>query len=235
MIGFDRPLRPRWIYETLLMAEPGQKLSELNLPFEQVARELTGKEGKRKVRTVLFRYFLRDEQKQTRVREQLPLKALTEELGFDFMRPIYLFYLVGSADTLFKISEHLFRLYGYGSKVNPVFLQQKMAGSFGDRDVVLRAARSFLQTLAHFGIIESQDGAGLSLKKPLSVNEEQLRVMLQLYAKEILHSPQISLHQLNSPLFQFFALPDPKPVAQKYNGRHWDYQHRMREDFIIVY
>lgn len=235
MIGFDRPLRPYWIYETLLLAQPGQQLSELNLPFEQVARELTGKEGKRKVRTVLFRYFLRDEHKQTRVRTPLPLKDLTEEFEFEFMRPLYLFYLVGSADMLYQISGHLFRLYGYGNPVNPAFLQQKMAGAFGERDVVLRAARSFLQTLAHFGIIEAKDGAGLLLKKPLPVGEEQLRVMLQLYAKEVLHSPQISLQQLNSPLFQFFALPDPKTVAQKYNGRYWDYQHRMREDFIVVY
>ena len=66
MIGFDRPLRPHWIYETLLVAEPGQKLSELNKPFESIARELTGKEGKRKVRTVLFRCFLRDENNQAR-------------------------------------------------------------------------------------------------------------------------------------------------------------------------
>ena len=57
MIGFDRPLKPRWIYETLLLVKPGQKLSELNDAFEKVARELTGKEGKRKVRTVLFAIF----------------------------------------------------------------------------------------------------------------------------------------------------------------------------------
>lgn len=54
MIGFDRPLRPQWIYESLLLVKPGQKLTELNMPFESIAKELTGKEGKRKARTVLF-------------------------------------------------------------------------------------------------------------------------------------------------------------------------------------
>ena len=49
MIGFDRPLKPRWIYETLLLVEPGQRLSELNNAFEEVARA-DGEEGKRKVR-----------------------------------------------------------------------------------------------------------------------------------------------------------------------------------------
>ena len=234
MIGFDRPLRPQWIYESLLMAQPGQKLSGLNLPFEQVARELTGKEGKRKVRTVLFRYFLRDENNQTRVRDPLPFKKLSENYGCDFMQPIYLFYLVGCSDTLYKVSENLFRLYGYGSEVNGLFLQHKMAGAYGDRDVVIRATRSFIQTLEHFGIIEAKNNTSL-LKKPLPVDDEQFRIMLQLYAKEILHSPQISLQQLNPPLSQYFALPDIKSVAQKNNGQYWDYQHRMQEDFIVVY
>jgi len=66
VIGFDRPLRPHWIYESLLLAKPGQKMTELNLPFENIARELTGKEGKRKARTVLFRCFLRSEDNNTR-------------------------------------------------------------------------------------------------------------------------------------------------------------------------
>ena len=38
MIGFDRPLQPRWINESLLLAEPRQKLSELNQPFDEIAR-----------------------------------------------------------------------------------------------------------------------------------------------------------------------------------------------------
>ena len=79
MIGFDRPLRPHWIYESLILAEPGQKLTELNLPFENIARELTGKEGKRKARTVLFRCFLRSESNATRARESLFMKELSEK------------------------------------------------------------------------------------------------------------------------------------------------------------
>ncbi len=234
MIGFDRPLRPRWIYETLLMAEPGQRLSELNEAFESVARELTGKEGKRKARTVLFRYFLRDPGNRGRARGDLFLKELSLERGPEFMQPIYLFYLVGTSAALYRITEHLFRLYGYGKPVNIVFLRQKMAGHFGDRDVVNRSVRSFLKTLEYFGIIQRESDLAI-LKQPLSVNEAQLCIMLQLYAKEILQAPQVSLRQLRSPLFKFFALPDPKTVAQEYNGCFWDYQHRLREDFLVVY
>lgn len=234
MIGFDRPLKPRWIYETLLLAEPDQRLCELNDAFENITRELTGKEGKRKVRTVLFRYFLRDPGNQGRAREILPLKELSLKKGCKFMEPVYLFYLVGSSATLYFITEQLFRLYDYGKPVNIAFLRQKMAGRFGDRDVVNRSVRSFLKTLEYFGVIQREDGLAV-LKRPLPVDELQLCIMLQLYAKEILQTPQVSLRQLRSPLFKYFSLPDPKTVAQEYNGRFWDYQHRLREDFLAVY
>ena len=58
MIGLDRPLRPSWIYETLKMIEVGEKPSIYNEPFEDIAKELVGKEGKRKVRTIIFRSFI---------------------------------------------------------------------------------------------------------------------------------------------------------------------------------
>ena len=153
MIGFDRPLRPRWIYDSLLLAEPGQKLTELNLAFEEIARELTGKEGKRKVRTVLFRCFLRNPANRARVRDNLWLKELSEKYDLAFMAPIYLFYLVASTDTLIIISEHIFRLYEWGSEINSAFLKRKMVEGNGERDVVIRSVSSFLNTLLHFEVI----------------------------------------------------------------------------------
>lgn len=233
MIGFDRPVRPHWIYESLLLAKPGQQLSELNEPFEQIARELTGKEGKRKVRTVLFRCFLRDEQNKTRVRKNLVMKDLSIKHGLAFMKPVYLFYLVARTDVLKKISEHIFRLYDYGSEIKMSFLKAKMVDSFGERDVVTRSAGAFIQTLEHFGVVEKLDGK-LILKNRLMVNEEQVRVMLQLFASEIIRSPQISLNHLPQAIFNFFDLPDLKVVAQRYNGDWWEYQHRMADDYLII-
>lgn len=233
MIGFDRPLRPHWIYESLLLAKPGQKMTELNLPFENIARELTGKEGKRKARTVLFRCFLRSEENDTRVRDALFLKDMSEDKGLEFMKPIYLFYLVGKTDTLVKISKHIFRLYDFGDEISIQFLKNKMIDEFGERDVVGRATSSFVQTLEYFGIVQKV-GTNAVLKKRLQVDEEQLRSMFILYSQEILHSPQVSLNHLPEFLFNYFDLPNVKNVAQKYNGQYWDYQHRMNDDYLIV-
>lgn len=234
MIGFDRPLRPHWIYESLLLANPGQKLSELKILFESIACELTGKEGKRKARTVLFRCFLRAENNKTRVKKDLVLKDLSSKHDLEFMKPIYLFYLIGKTETLFKISEHIFRLYDYGDEFNIQFLEKKMVDELGERDVVGRSARSFIQTLDYFGIAE-KNGNKAILKKRLFVKDEQLRIMLELYSREILQSPQISLNHLPRFTFNYFELPNLKAVAQKYNGECWDYQHRINEDFLMVY
>jgi len=199
MIGFDRPIKPEWIYESLLLAHPGQRLTELNKPFESIATDLTGKEGKRKVRTVLFRCFLRDELNQARVREKLPLKELSVKYGAEFMKPIYLFYLIGMTDSLCKISEHIFRLYGFGNTFNMLFLKKGMVNEFGERDVVQRAAGALLKTLSFFGIVENE-GKSIILKRRLIVSEMQLRIMLEFYAKDIRHVPQISINDLPAPL-----------------------------------
>lgn len=234
MIGFDRPLKPKWIYESLLLAQPGQKLTELNKPFEGIAKELTGKEGKRKARTVLFRCFLRDEEKQTRARMVNPLKDLSIEHGYEFMKPIYLFYLIGKTDSLINISDHIFRLYDFGSEINLLFLKQKMVNAFGERDVVSRAVGSFIKTLIHFDVIQSSEDK-LIVNKRLVVNEEQTRIILQVYSKEILHAPQISLNHLLPALFNYFQMPDLKRLAQKHNGASWDYQHRTHDDLLIMH
>ena len=233
MIGFDRPVRPHWIYESLLLARPGQKLAELNEPFDQIARELTGKEGRRKVRTVLFRCFLRDGQNRARVRKNLVMKDLSVKHGLAFMQPVYLFYLVARTDILKKISEHIFRLYDYGREIKASFLKAKMVDSFGERDVVIRSAGAFIKTLEHFNVVEKAGGKPI-LKKRLMVNEEQARIMLQFFALEVVMSPQISLNHLPEAIFNFFDLPDLKVVAQRYNGDWWEYQHRMADDYLII-
>ncbi|MFC1930698.1 hypothetical protein ACFLXJ_00590 [Chloroflexota bacterium] len=234
MIGYDRPLRPRWIYESLIIAQPGQRLSDLNKPFESIARELTGKEGKRKARTVLFRCFIRDEQNQTRVKKGNCLKDLTIQYEYEFMIPLYLFYLIGKTEPLIKISEHIFRLYSFGSEVNVKFLKEKMIDSLGDRDVVTRSVRAFIKTLEAFSIVVNE-GSKLILKERLSINEEQARIMFQLFAGEIINSPQILLNHIPHTLFNYFHLPNIKMLAQKYNGRYWDYQQRVKDDLLVMY
>lgn len=234
MIDFDRPLRPRWIYESLLLATPGQKLTELNKPFEDIARELTGKEGKRKVRTVLFRCFVREENNKTCVRKEFPLKKMSQEYGFEFMVPIYLFYLIGKTDIILKVSDHIFRLYRFGNEINVPFLKKRMIEYYGERDIVSRAVGAFIQTLDFFGIVE-RENEKVILKNRLKVSDDQIRIMIQIFGQEIVHSPHISINHLPDALFGYFEIQNLRVVAQKYNGQFWDYQHRTADEFLMIY
>lgn len=233
MIAFDRPLRPRWIYETLQLAEPGQRLTELNLPFEGIAAELTGKEGKRKVRTVLFRCFLRDEENKARAKKRLLLKEWAAEHDLEWLSPLYLFYLIGSTPILQRVTDLILTLYDFGKRINVSFLSSQIVDSHGHRDVVVRAVRSFIDTLVFWGVAEKTDKRIL-LKKKLQLTEEQTRDMFFLYAADLLRSPQISISNLPAFMTAFFEFPDLRQVAQKYNGDRWDYQHRTDSDYLIL-
>ena len=109
-----------------------------------------------------------------------------------------------------------------------------MIDEFGERDVVGRATRSFIKTVEYFGIVQ-KTGMNAILKKRIPVDEQQLRIMLCIYAQEVLHSPQVSLNHLPDYLFNYFDLPNVKVVAQRFNGQFWDYQHRVNDDYLIVY
>jgi hypothetical protein len=162
------------------------------------------------------------------------LRQLSTDYGYEFMIPILLFYLIGKTETLSKISEHLFRLYNFGNEINLLFLKEKMADTYGDRDVVRRSAGAFIKTLEFFRVIDTV-GEKITLKKRLKLNEEQTRIVLQLFGKEIIYTPQISLNNLPFSLFNYFDLPNLATLAQKYNGHYWDYQHRIKELSLILY
>lgn len=232
MIGFDRPLRPEWIQKVMLIVEPGQKLQELNKPFESIAVELSGKEGIRKARTVLFRAYLRG-CKNNIANERLIIKSIATAHTLEFMSPIYLFLLIGKTDILRLINEKMLRLYNFGSEINSNYLQNKLVELKGERDVVLRSVRSYLQTLEYFGVVKKENKKYI-LKNPIKLNAEQASVMLQLYALEILQSPQISTKQLPRNIFGFFQFPDMKSIVKKNNGKLWNYQERLHDQILIV-
>ncbi len=232
MIGFDRPLRPEWIHELMTIAEPGQKLQLLNKPFEEIAIELTGKEGIRKARTVLFRAYLRGK-KYNLAADRLLLKSIAQKHTLDFMVPIYLFVLIGKTDILRTINDMMFRLYDFGNEINSTHLQNKLVELKGERDVVLRSVRSYMQTLINFRVAK-KDKKKLSIPQAVKLSKEQASLILQLYALEILQSPQISTKQLPKSLFGLFELPDLKNIVKQNNGKLWNYQERLHDKILIV-
>lgn len=232
MIGFDRPIRPEWIFKTLELAKPGQKLQDMKLPFEEIAWQLDGKEGKRKARTVLFRIFLR-EGRSVIVRDHIPLQPYIHEFNLEYLKPAFLFVMIGKTEVLMKINELLLRLYEFGDSIDPVLIKRKLIELHGERDVVSRSVGSYLTTLEHFQVLKKENNQYI-LSKPLKLDISQTSIFLQLYANEILQSPQIHVKHLPKNLFGLYNLPNIQLVIREYSGVLWTYQERMHDWVLIM-
>lgn len=234
MIGFDRPLRPKWIYEVLNMIEPGKNPSDFNLTFENIANELVGKEGKRKVRTVLFRSFIFSFQEQRNKIENNLLIDLSREKKIDYMKPIYLIKLIMDYEIIRFIINKMELLFSSSQEITTPILTKKMVQEYGDRDVVPRSVRSFLKTLEHFGILLMVDSKTARIINNFQLNEEQLKDVLILYAKSYIKSNIIDLQQIDKTIFAFNDTQKFDEVAMQYNGTNWEYVKEYHRSMLIL-
>ncbi|WNZ30028.1 MAG: hypothetical protein IAX21_04030 [Candidatus Bathyarchaeota archaeon] len=235
MIGFDRPLRPEWIHQSLQLWTPNTPLRTFYKDFNKIAYQLYGKEGKRKARTVLFRYFLDSKgapSNQVTTDASL-LASLSQRLDLKEIKPLYLITLILRSDTLQTILKTLVRLYPSGT-IEAKQLIEKAIGLYGERDVVKRSTRSFLTTLFHFGIL-NRNGLNYSWKKKLYCSPKQLAFVITFFCIETgnieLHLEQIK----DDPLFALLDLTNLEDCARKYNSKLWSYIRRPSTSKISMY
>ena len=188
MIGFDRPLKPEWIYKTLRMIEVGHNPSEYNLPFEDIAVELIGKEGKRKVRTVIFRSFIFSFQKRRSKIENNYLIKLSRYKKLKYQQPIFLIKLIMDYEIIRFVINKMNLLFDNSKELTTPILTKKMVQEYGDRDVVTRSVRAFLKTLAYFGVLEVINNKTIRVLKKLTLNNEQVKDVLKLYGQNFIKS-----------------------------------------------
>lgn len=234
MIGLDRPLRPSWIYETLKMIEVGEKPSIYNEPFEDIAKELVGKEGKRKVRTIIFRSFIYSLQEgrgtiQSNIFVEWSKNKSLEELKLLFFWKILMDYEVARF-----IIKKIDICVDSSNSLSVALLSKKLVQEYGDRDVVKRSLRSFLATLNHFGFLSQINKKNYNLFDKATLSNEQLRDFLILYAKAFLRSKVVDIKNIEPEFLFFFqpvALPD---VAKEYNGIDWEYIRGANRNQLIL-
>lgn len=72
------------------MVEAGKKPEEFYDAYNDIAVELTGKDGRRKTRTVLFRTFIYSFQEKASLIENNILISLCKQKDYEYMEPILL-------------------------------------------------------------------------------------------------------------------------------------------------
>lgn len=233
MIGYDRPLKPEWIYKTLKLVEPGRKPEEYYDAYNQIAVELTGKDGRRKTRTVLFRTFIYGFQEQTTTIENNILLTLCKQKSYEEMKPVLLSKFIMDYEILRYFTKTFYQIFDPSQQISSTALTKKMVANFGDTEIVKRSTRSFLKTLCDFGIIEQTDSTTYHQLPKKTLTPEQVSDILKLYAVTH-HTKQVDIKHIDKTIFAYYQLPELNSVANQYHTVEWEYVKGVDRSLLMM-
>ena len=233
MIGYDRPLRPEWIYKSLRMVEPGRKPEEFYDGYNDIAVELTGKDGRRKTRTVLFRTFIfRFQESKTKIENNF-LIELSKQKDFEYMKPIYLAMFIMDYDILKYFTQIYSKVFDASQQVSTTAITKKMTEAFGDAEIIKRSTRSFLKTLTEFNIIEPTTTTTYNQLPKQAISAEQVADMLKLYAI-INNTKQIDILNIDKSFLSFYKAPKLTEIAKKFHTDRWEFVNGVDRELILM-
>jgi hypothetical protein len=233
MIGYDRPLKAEWIYKSLQLVEAGHNPKDYYEGYDDIAVELTGKDGRRKTRTVLFRTFIFNFQEKTSIIEDNMLIKLCKDKSFDYMKPILLSKFILDYEILNQFSNLYSKIFDDSQEISTKAITARMIDSFGDAEIIKRSTRAFLKTLHSFGVIEPLNSTIYSQLPKLELSIEQVKDILLLYAVSN-HTKQIDLKHLDKSLFAYYKTPSLSEIANKYHTNDWEYIRGSDRELLML-
>jgi hypothetical protein len=234
MVGYDRPLKPEWIYKTLRLVEPGKKPEDFYDAYNDIAVELTGKDGRRKTRTVLFRTFIYSFQESKSLIENNYLIELSKRKDFNYMKPIYLAMFIMDYEILRYFTQTYFKIFDSSQEISSTALTKKMTETYGDAEIIKRSTRSFLKTLSDFDIIEPKSTITYEQIRKLSLSEEQVADILKLYAI-VNHTKQLNIGAMDKTIFAYYQIPNLSTIANNYHTSKWEYIKGIDRELLMMH
>lgn len=233
MIGYDRPLKPEWIYQTLATITPGIKPEEFYDAYINLAAERVGKDGRRKTRTVLFRTFIYAFQESNSVIENNILMDLCRRHDLEYMKPVFMAKFILDYEILRFLTKKLSQIFDPTQEISVNVLMSKMVDEFGDHEIVRRSTRAFLRTLSDFKLLIPVNLATYRQVSRAELSHEQVKDILLLYST-VFKTRQINIRHFDPILFAFYQKPDLHQVAGEYNSQCWDYIRGMNREILMV-
>ncbi len=234
MVGFDRPLRPEWIYEILKTMKIGDNPSNYNEIFADIAKELIGKEGKRKARTVIYRSFIYSFQESRAKIENNIFFEWVKHSTLEEIEPLFLAKLIMDYEIVDSIIDKMRISFDSNNYISTKMLTKKMVEEYGDKEIVKRSVRAFLKTLCNFGILEQKTVNKFLILRFYQLSHEQTNKIIKLYSKAYLRSKFVDLNNIKSSLLYFFEEMPLQETARKYNGDDWEYVRERQKDIVIL-
>lgn len=232
MKGFDRPLKPLWIYQFLDEVEIGDKIYDHRKTFDSILWELDGNVGKRKVITVLGRYYLKSViNPKGKIVENVPIIEICKKYPLERIKPLLLFQLLIRSRIIRILTKMIHEIYGAENNINYEFMRKKVIEKFGEKDISVRSLRNLMNTLVYFGILEKKNNE-YRWRTKLKVDDLNACYMLKFYSKDFKESPIINLDDIEDYLFLYFEKPNFSHLAKNFNKDIWDYSIRMGQRII---
>ncbi len=222
MLGYDRPIKPEWIYKSLKLVEPDKSPKEYYDAYNNIAVELTGKDGRRKTRTVLFRTFIFSFQEKQSVIENNILIELSKQHDFEYMKPIYMAKFMLDYEVLVHFTKVFFQIFDQSQTISTKAITAKMVEKFGDLEIVKRSTRAFIKTLTDFNLIQKETQDKFQQLPKQLISDEQIKDIIYLFSV-CQHTKQINLRTLDIPIFSWYKVDDLSKTAQKYHPEQWEY------------
>ncbi|HPR33285.1 MAG TPA: hypothetical protein PLK12_14395 [Prolixibacteraceae bacterium] len=204
------------------MVEPGKNPTEYYDAYNDIAVELTGKDGRRKTRTVLFRTFIYSFQEKQTVIENNILIGLSRQYDMEYMKPIYMAKFMLDYEVLAHFTKVFFQIFDPSQTISTKAITAKMVEKFGDLEIVKRSTRAFIKTLTDFNLIEkvTQDTFHQLPKQVLT--DEQIKDIINLFSV-CQHTKQINLLTLDIPIFAWYKTENLSKTVQKFHPSQWEY------------
>lgn len=233
MLGYDRPLKPEWIYKSLGMVEPGRKPEDFYDAYNDIASELTGKDGRRKTRTVLFRTFIYSFQESRSTIVDNLLIQLSKQHDYEYMKPIYMAMFLMYYDILKSFTKTYFQIFDGSQEISSTALTKKMTESFGDSEIVKRSTRAFLRTLSDFNVIKPITKTTFEQLNKTALSKEQVADVLKLYAV-VNHTKQINIGDFDKAILAYYDAPQLSDVAHAFHAKNWEYIKGHNREFLMM-
>ena len=234
MMGLDRSFKPEWIYRMLKLAKPGLAYKEVESDLLAIV-ENKGPESKKRVMTVIKRYFLETERLKSReIFKNNHLHELALTYSYDSMKPIILFVFLCKCEIARFIQKKINLLFINSEKIDTKILLDHVRSTHRDRRSTSYAVGYYLTILSYFDILNKTASSYSWKIYKLSCPEYSLKEMVLLFAS-IFHQKEIDLSLIyDDVVFSLYDISKIEDVLREYNSRDWVYQKRLDSAKIII-
>jgi len=246
MIGFDKPVRPEWIRAVGLAWRPGQPVSELIQVVDQVAAaEFQGAETRRKVATIILRYFVKTTVSQPSTGSSRPVRrhtadqdlfaAAARKFSAETLRSVYLAHLINATPILQTITGQMAKRYDLGDEIQSTDFLHRIYEEYGQRGVVTNCVRHFLRTLSWFGCLERLAPNRYRFDARLPIAEPTFPLVVYSWLRGGLGSHQFTPSEFGGqPALYFLNAGELPSCFQRFGGVFWAVERRMGMERVTL-